>query len=662
VSFSVDLEINSIKLTALTEEMCLALQRSSRSLYVKETADYACALAGPDGYFVAYPGAMGVSGFVGLNVMKAVEEASKHEPLQPGDVIITNDPYATGGLATHLPDIHMISPYFHNGEIVAYGWCFVHCADIGGRVPSSVSPFNTSIYAEGLQIPPVKLVRGGEVVEDVKALLHRNSRTPDINEGDFKAMIGSLVTGGLRVAEMIEATGLETFFESCKYGVEQVAARANRVFRSLGEGKARAVDYLDNDAISPVPVRVTVEATLHDGELKLDFTGSDPQVSTAFNIASFGTVHAWLTTRVLALISTIDPSIPLNIGLLRHVSLIAPEGTVVHAKRPAPVGVRAATATRVNDLVNEALIQLAPEQLPAASSGVAVPVVISEWNGVQEDVQVVEPVVGGTAAWFGSDGVDGRESGLSNLANSPVETVEAEICVRVLKYAIRNGSGGVGKWRGGCGLNLTFEAIRDCNLMMRGLERMTFRPWGYNGGGAGEATLVIINEGTDREYRPRNVDVLPLAKGDTVTLLTPGAGGYGDPFERDIEAVSSDVRRRRVTVESAAKDYGVVLDENGVVDLPATEALRATPREGVSPVGPERDRWDEVFEIAQYDRMIDALFSADIVDRNDRKHKIIGSVLEELPEGFPRVAADAAQIATARERFASEIAAIESER
>ena len=289
MSFSVDLEINSIKLTALTEEMCLALQRSSRSLYVKETADYACAIAGTDGYFVAYPGAMGVSGFVGLNVLKAVEEASKHEPLHPGDVIITNDPYSTGGLATHLPDIHMISPYFHNGEIVAYGWCFVHCADIGGRVPSSVSPFNTSIYAEGLQIPPVKLVRGGEVVEDVKALLHRNSRTPEINEGDFKAMIGSLVTGGLRVAEMIEATGVETFFESCTYGVEQVAARSQRAFRSLGEGVARGIDYLDNDAISPVPVRIAVEATLSDGDLKIDFTGSDPQVASAFNIASFGT-------------------------------------------------------------------------------------------------------------------------------------------------------------------------------------------------------------------------------------------------------------------------------------------------------------------------------------------------------------------------------------
>lgn len=646
-----DLQILGAKLAALTEEMCLTLQRTSRSLYVKETADFVCAIADRDGTFIAYPNAMGVSGFVGLNIATAVARVHERDPLQPGDVIITNDPFTTGGLSTHLPDIQMIEPYFLDGEIVAYGWAFVHISDIGGRVPSSVSPFNTSIFAEGLQIPPVKFVRGGQIVTDVNELLQRNTRTPDANEGDFQAMLGALATGRRRVVDLAGQHGTEVFFEASSYLLDRAAAKSEAALRSLGNGSYRAIDYLDSDALSRVPVRISITVTLTDGRLVIDFEGTDPQVEAALNIASFGTTHAWLTTRILGLVMTLDPTMPLNGGLMRPVTLLAPKGSIVHAEYPAATGVRHAAASRVNDVLSAALIQVAPETLPAASSGLVVPVVVAETRGDREHVQVVEPMVGGTGARLGADGVDGRDSGISNLANNPVETVESEVCVRVLRYALRPDSGGPGRWRGGTGLALTFEALRHCSLLARGMERVSFRPWGYAGGQPGQPTRMIINEGTDRELRPTIVDIIALAPGDTVTLLTSGAGGYGHPFDRDVAAVREDVARGKVSVESAERDYGVVIAADGSVDLAATEERRRSPNCAHGEAGPERESFDKVFAPHVWDQMVEHLFAGPAAGRNARKVALVEQVLATLPEGFPRTGAGPGKLATAARLF-----------
>src|SRR5580698_3172447 len=204
----ITLEILGNKLAAATEEMCVTLQRIGRTLYVKETADFCCALAGLDGRFFAYPRSIGVSGFVGLDCRPAIEAVGD---LQPGDVILTNDPYRSLGLATHLPDLHVIAPYFHDGRVVAYGWAFLHCSDVGGRVPSSISPTNNEIFQEGLQIPPVKLVRGGVMNADVELLFRANARTPDANMGDIQAMLAALRMGVQRTARIIAQHGVETF-------------------------------------------------------------------------------------------------------------------------------------------------------------------------------------------------------------------------------------------------------------------------------------------------------------------------------------------------------------------------------------------------------------------------------------------------------------------
>lgn len=631
-------------------------------LYVKETADFCCAFAGLDGGFVAYPRGIGVSGFVGLNVLTAVQAAG---PLEPGDVIITNDPYRSGGLATHLTDIQLIEPYFHEGELVGYGWAFIHCSDIGGRVPSSLSPVNDEIFQEGLQIPPVKLVRAGEPSRDVEALITANSRTPEANLGDIRAMRAALRTGRERLAGVVAQHGLPTVLDAQRDLVEYTAGKARAALAALGDGTHRFVDYLDDDAVSSLPVRLSVTATLRAGDLHLDFTGTDPQVAAAFNIATLGRPHAWITTRVLALICTLDPGIALNAGLIAPITVTTPEGSLVNPVHPAAVGVRHASANRVNDAIGGALGLAAPHVLPAASSGLVVPVVVAEQRGSGQNVQVLEPMVGGTGAREGADGVDGRDSGISNLSNNPVETVETEIGVEILRYGLRTDSGGAGRWRGGCGLELTFRVRGEgSKLLARGLERMCFRPWGVRGGGPGAATELIVNPGTARERRHFKIDVLPLEPGDVVTLLTSGAGGYGDPYTRDPEAVLRDVERGVVSREAAARAYGVVLAEGDgglAVDGPGTAQARGEHRPDlvVNDGGPERRAWESVFDTASVDRLVAALFRLPRPARTPRRTALYTAVLAALPAGFPRTPPTPDERDAARRTLVQEITELE---
>lgn len=645
---SVTLAILGNKLAAVSEEMCLTLQRTGRTLYVKETADFACALAGLDGRFFAYPRSIGVSGFVGLECLPTIAAVG---PLEPGDVILTNDPYRSEGLSTHLPDLHMIEPYFHEGRIVAYGWCFVHCSDVGGRVPSSISPVNTEIFQEGLRIPPVKLMRRGEMVPEVRLFLDANSRTPEANMGDIRAMLAALAAGRRRLEQTIAQHGADAVSVAATDLMSYAAQKARAVLKRVPDGTYRFSDYLDDDAATQLPVRIALAATFADGTVHLDFTGTDPQVATAMNIPSRGRPHAWLTLRVLALVNTLDPTTPLNAGVLEPVRITAPEGSLVNPQEPAATGVRHAAAIRVNDVLNGAFGQALPQVMPAASSGTVIPVVMAEPDGRGgRRVQVIEPMIGGTGARSGRDGVDGRDSGISNLANNPVETVEAELGVEIMSYALRPDSGGAGRWRGGCGMELTFRALTDdTNVLGRGMERMLFRPWGSNGGRPGAPGELIVNRGRPDERRLGKIDVLTINAGDTVTFLTPGAGGWGDSAERDTQAVLHDVRNGFVSAEAAARDYGVVI-HGGAVDEAETGVRRAAMQRAGGH-GPERERWDAVFTPEIMDRLNARLVALPGSTRQRRRRDILAEALSALPDGFPRRGADDDALHTARARL-----------
>lgn len=636
----VTLEILNNKVAAVTEEMCVTLQRTGRTLYVKETADFACALAGLDGRFFAYPRSIGVSGFVGLECAPTIEAVGG---LEPGDIILTNDPYYSHGLATHLPDLQVIAPYFHEGRIVAYGWCFVHCSDIGGRVPSSISPTNHEIYQEGLRIPPVKLIRRGELNGDVALFLNANSRTPDANMGDIRAMLAALETGSRRIGQIVARHGTQTLLDAQVELTAYAEKKARDVLGRIPAGTYRFVDYLDDDAVSALPVRLSLALTIREGAIHLDFTGSDPQVAAAMNIPSRGRPHAWLTLRILAMIHTLDPTAPLNAGLLRPVSITARAGTIVNPDEPAATGVRHAAAIRVNDVLNGALGLALPGVMPAASSGTVIPVVVAEPNDRGgRNVQVVEPMIGGTGARHGVDGIDGRDSGISNLANNPVETVEAELGIEILRYGLRPDSGGAGQWRGGCGMELSFRILKDgTNVLGRGMERLLFRPWGRNGGCPGLPGSLVVNEGKPGERQLGKIDVLEVGAGDIVTFRTPGAGGWGDPSDRDPVLVLADVLNGFVTIDGARQNYGVVIAA-GAVDQAATLTLRATwtSEERAVDFGPERAAWDEVFDAEALDAFNRHLLTLPLASRQRYRRDVFTDTLGRLPEGFPRAVAD----------------------
>ena len=625
------LEILRHKVTAVTEEMGITLQRTGRTLYVKETADFGTAIANLEGKFFAFPVGIGVAGFVDLDCKPAIDAVSN---LVPGDVIMTNHPYASGGLCTHTPDLNLVRPYFYQDQVVGYGWSFLHAADVGGKVPSSVSPTNSEAFQEGLLIPPMKIVQAGDFNPDLLQIFRHNVRTPDLNIGDIKAMLAALDVGQRRVVEMIEQYGLDCFLSMQSALIDYGRLKAREAFRQIPNGEYDFWDYLDDDSFTQVPVRIRLRMLVDDGLIHLDYRGTDAQTLGPFNIVTLGRSHPWVTLRLLHYAISRDPSCPVNSGVFKNVTVTLPPGSVLNPEFPAASGIRTAAGARCYDVLNGVLGKALPEFMPAASGGNIVPVVLVEpADAGHSAVTVVQFLVGALGARKGADGVDGRDPSFSNMANNPIETVEAEASVEVLYYGLRPDSGGPGQWRGGAGQSISFRVLKDgCQLLARGLERLRFPPWGVAGGGCSSVTRMVLNEGEDGEVELGKIDMIELSEGDTVTAYMSGAGGYGHAFKREPLNVLRDVETGVVTLEGAARDYGVVIMD-GNVDMPATSALRAQP--GIASVsqnefGKERMAWEDVFSDERVCSLTDALEKHPPARRQRVRNKVFGTIDSRL--------------------------------
>jgi N-methylhydantoinase B len=653
-------EIFFHKVTAIAEEMAIVLQRTARTTYVKEAGDYGTALATRAGRFFAYPKVLGVSGFLDSNVGPALAAVGS---LEPGDVVLTNHPFATQGLATHMPDLHLIRPIFHAGQIVAHAWDFIHSADIGGGVPSSISPRFDELYQEGLQIPPVKIMRAGEMNEDVLTLYRANCRTPDVNLGDMRAMLAALLTGERRVHGLIAQHGLETFLQAQSDLAEYAATKALAVQKKIPDGTYTFWDLMDDDFNSRIPIRVRCELTAKDGHIHLDFSGTDPQVLAAYNIPTGGQRHPWLTLKLMHFIYSHDKTIPLNHGIFEHITVNVPRGSVANPEPGAAVGVRHATAIRLNEALVGAIAKARPGLMPAPSGGIMIPSVLVEQDrstGARK-VMVLQSLVGGTGARDGSDGVDGRDSSLANQRNTPIEKTEEEAEAIIVDYALRPDSGGAGRWRGGTGVVFSVRVARAGSAVLgRGMERFVFRPWGMAGGLPGEKARVVLNLGTDAERELGKLDILYPKIGDIVTIMTPGGGGYGDPLERPAEDVLNDVALGYVSLEAARRDYGVVIVA-GTVDKAATEDARSSIRHARDALpafnfGPERMAWDAVFDDASMCELNALLLRLGATHRPQRRHEVFAHVVPGLDSmGTQPIHAVIGNIESARARLSDEI-------
>jgi N-methylhydantoinase B len=487
-------------------------------------------------------------------------------------------------------------------------------------------------------IPPMKLVRKGEFNAEFISLFKSNCRTGEENEGDIKAMVAALGVGEKRVAAIIAQHGADAFIKASSDVLEYSCIKAREAFRTIPDGIYEFWDYLDDDLVSQIPVRIHARLTVSDGLLDLDFSETDPQVAAAFNLPTCGTRHTWLSLRLLQYAFTRDPSIPLNSGIFEPLTMKFVKGSLLNPAFPAAVGVRHATGNRVMDVLNGILAQATPDFIRAAGCGITLPIVLAgpENNEGARQVLVVQLLSGGTGAMKGGDGIDARDPGTSGMANNPIESVESSAPVEIIRYGVRPDSGGAGKWRGGVGLELTFAPkLAGCQVLARGMERHRFVPWGIAGGLCGEGSRTIKNRGRPDEEELGKIDVVDLEPGDTLTVLTPGGGGYGDPYERDPELVATDVRRGLVSIEVARRDYGVVIT-GGRLDPEATKQMRqAQAKEGgasgsLFDFGTERQAWESVLSPELMARINRALLQLSPSARVVGRRRLFTSIDREL--------------------------------
>lgn len=595
----VTLEIVRNYLRAIVEDMARVVERTAFTTFVKETADFSTGIVATTGEYIAYPWRLGATPFLGINMRQAIDFTSHYDA---GDVVIMNDPCTTGGLCTHLPDIHLLKPIFSGDEIVAYAYAFIHASDVGGAVPASVWPRAKELFQEGLRLRPTKLFRAGVLNQDVLNILADNCRIPEMNWGDIKAMLAALTTGERRMHEVLDKFGLDLLKESIVGLLDAAELRARAALATIPDGSYSFVDYMEDDLVSDVPVRLAVTMVANAGSLHLDFTGTDPQVGAALNIYTSGIPHPFLAQAILAYIFMIDNDIPRVGSVMRPVSMTLPLGTVVNPEFPAACGSRFGTSMRVTDTVLGALAQAVPGRAPAASSGAISPVVGALLDPVtgRRHVTVLEPMVGGTGALPDADGQSACDTTNGFLRNTPIESIEADIPIVMRRYDLIPDSGGVGRHRGGMAMRMEFQVFHpDTVVTARGQERFKIQPWGIAGGFCGTTGSTLVNPDTPSMIDIGKIDFLPLEPGDVVRISAPAGGGHGDPLERDPNLVALDVRSGLVSVGAAHAQYGVVLVE-GQPDRAATEAHRRQmldrrgPRAGVD-YGPYRraleQRW-----------------------------------------------------------------------
>src|SRR5580704_9517647 len=533
----VELEVFKHLFHSIAEEMGAALRRTAFSPNIKERRDYSCALFDADGQVLAMGDHMPVHlGSMPMSVRAAINALD----LASGDVAILNDPFRGG---THLPDITLVAPVFvgakaerarHKKRKAPAPNFFVasraHHADVGGTYAGSMGPCR-EIYQEGFRIPPVKIVRGGEVARDVLALLLNNVRTPEEREGDLRAQLAACHTGISRLGELCARYGLPRVQQAGRALLNYSEQMMRAFLATVPPGSYAAEDFLDDDGITDRPVRIAVKITIPRSGAKrrpvtIDFTGSSPQVPGSINAVEAITCSAcFYVFRCL-----LRDDVPATAGLMRPIQLLAPSGSLVNARPPAAVaGGNVETSQRIVDVLLRALAQALPDRIPAASSGTMNNLTIGGMDGRSGQAvpfAYYETIAGGAGASAAHDGVSGVHTHMTNSLNTPAEALEYSYPFRVTRYSLRPGSGGDGKHRGGDGIVRELEMLTDAEVTILSDRRKT-RPYGLAGGEDGASGRTTILRGDGSEEKLPSKGSTRLRSGERVRVETPGGGGWG---------------------------------------------------------------------------------------------------------------------------------------
>ena len=559
----------------VVDEMDATLFRSAFNPIIAEAHDASHGIYDRATGATLAQGKSGLPIFVGamsFAVKMVIDKVARHGGLNDGDVYVFNDPYEGG---THLSDFKLVRPIFRDGVLYCYMASVGHWHDVGGNVPGNYNPAAVESFQEGMLIPPVKLIEGGVLNEDIVAILQANSRQPISLYGDLNGQINALDLGAGRIKELLDEYGDGLVEEA----FTELQARAARLMRAhiaeLPDGVFSCDDWLDNDGIVDQPLAIALDMKIHGDRMVLDFARSAPACAGPVNISRATAVAACYVA-----LKQIFRDVPANAGVLEPIEFVIPEGSILHATAPRPVGGYTETILRLIDVMFGALAEAAPERSNGCAYGTINALSLAGHRADGRRWVMFSFFGGGHGGHPEGDGLSHGNAPISTATIPPVEILEAAYPVMFSQWALRADSGGPGRHRGGLGGLYEIELLEQSADVFLFGERGRYPPQGIAGGGPGACNIFSYDSDGGRATPPlaSKMTGLEISYGQRLRLESPGGGGYGDALERAPDAVAEDVRLGYVSRDAGLSDYGVALDEQGQVDEAATEVLRAAAR------------------------------------------------------------------------------------
>jgi N-methylhydantoinase B len=558
-------------LHSIAVEIGTTVHKTAYSEQAREGQDFSVAVFDRQGRMVAQgpysPGHMGAMSFA----VKSALASHPVETLRPGDAILLNDPLLGSG---HLPDFFITQPVFWDGKLVGFVVNIVHHTDVGGQRPGSQGVVGIfDYYQEGLRIPPVKVWQEYRAQEGILGIIAANTRTPEKVLGDLRAQRSALKVGEQRLQELVACYGAETVFRAMDEILDRTEKTLRAAIREIPDGVYLFEDFLDDYGPGTDPLRVFVSVRVNGDAVEIDYAGSSPQTTSGLNsYINYTRSYSYAAIKCLA-----DPGGPMNEGALRPITVEAPLGSFLNPRPPAGGGPRAIICYRIFEAVIGALAPALPSRVVAASSHFANPTFGGFDPKRNRRFVAYELVLSGTGARAGRDGCEALASAF-NASNIPVEAQEASHPIIVERFEFVRDSAGPGKHRGGCGVRRDMKFLATEGKFTNLTERQRFAPYGLFGGRPGAGGRTVINPGASEQV-VHSKESREFTYGDVISFQQPGAGGYGDPTERDPARVLEDVLDDYVSIEQAREAYGVVIDPlTMTVDLAVTERLRARMR------------------------------------------------------------------------------------
>jgi N-methylhydantoinase B len=525
---------------AISFEMSEALERSSYSPIVREMLDFSCAIFTAEGETVAQddniPAFMGTMAVTIPHVIETAEGV-----YNDGDAYISNDPYRGG---THTPDVQVFLPLVRDGRLIAWVGNIAHHTDLGGPNPGTEGFANRSIFAEGMRIPPLKLIDAGRTNEQLLRFIDNNVRDPESVGGDLRAQIAAATLGARRIVALVDRYGVDEVTESMAEILDQSERRIRASIRERPDGTATAEGYIDDGGDGGEPVKLKVKVSVIDDEVSIDMTGTDPQVEGGLNLSQAASRCA----SYFAVKATFDPEAPHDGGFMRAISINLPPGTLANPEFPAAVSLRHLTVLRLTDTLVGAFGSLFEDRSVAGAS-VAFSSLAADCRHPRRGHRVViqDDLGGGLGGHAEGDGLDAVDVYLGNVKMLPAEMCELEYTVRIVETSLLEDSAGEGQFRGGLGIQRTYEFLEDSEAVVYSEQtRPEFAPKGVDGGGNGEPARLVIQR-ADGSSQPISKATPRFRAGDRLVVRTPGGGGFGDPARRSAEALAADRREGKMS-------------------------------------------------------------------------------------------------------------------